>query len=381
MTEATQPSKGRWLSLAFALAAFALLSLVPSALAARDPIAGGITDLHMKKGFLRKIANNEITVQGLGAGTAAGNKIGLTVKGGMLDPTDVKGYLEARGGFKLTRGNRGVPITDLTVNNVKMAVYAKVAKAHMELGTLLLPIPQREGFGANFKIVKLTLTEKAARRISNRLGLRGSHRINAGRTLSNLYATAQPETVTLLKQGSATLAADTNTLAKFAAKGVKLPEGVTAIAPATKTSATSFEFPVTGGNLAPDASKGTVETAGGVQILKETETLSPRMLLKNIYVDFSARTANVELEILPAPPFPGSVGRSSIVDVVLPPNSVTADPTTRQITIAKAEARLQQVAASTLNDVFNQPAPEPPPSSNFVVGDPLGTFSMTVQAR
>lgn len=39
------------------------------------------------------------------------------------------------------------------------------------------------------------------------------------------------------------------------------------------------------------------------------------------------------------------------------------------------------VAASTLNDVFDQPAPEPPPSSNFVVGDPLGTFSMTVQAR
>lgn len=367
--------------LAFAIAATALLSLVPSALAARDPIASGVTDLHMKKGFMRKLANNEISAQGVGAGVAEGGKIGLTVKGGKLDPTDVQGFLETGGGFKLARGNRGVPITDLTVNNVKLAVYAKIATAHMQLGTLLLPIAAREGFGAHFKSVKLTLTEKAARRISNRLGLKGSHRINGGRTMSNLYATAQPETVTLLKQGSATLDANANALAKFAAKGVKLPQGITPIAPATQPTKTSFQFPVTGGALAPDASKGVVETAGGVQIVKETESLSPQMRLKNVFVDFSAKTANVELEILPAPPFPGSVGRSSIVDVVLPPNSVVANPTTREIAVTGAEARLQEVAASTLNDVFNQPAPEPPPSSNFVVGDPLGTFSLSVQAR
>jgi hypothetical protein len=105
------------------------------------------------------------------------------------------------------------------------------------------------------------------------------------------------------------------------------------------------------------------------------------MRLSDITVDFSAKTATVELEILPHPPFPGAVGRSSIVDVTLPPNSVVANPTARTITVKEAEARLQTVAASTLNDVFNQPAPAPPSSSNFVVGDPLGTFAMTVQAR
>jgi hypothetical protein len=47
----------------------------------------------------------------------------------------------------------------------------------------------------------------------------------------------------------------------------------------------------------------------------------------------------------------------------------------------RAEARLQASAASTFNDVFNQPAPQPPPASNFVVGDPLGRFSMTIHAR
>jgi hypothetical protein len=335
----------------------------------------------MKKGFLRKLANNAITVQGLGAGAVSANKISLPVRGGALDPTNVQGFLEDRGGFKLARGARGVPITNVTVNTVSLGVYAKVAKAHMQLGSLLFPASAREGFGANFKVIKLSLTEKATRRISNRLGLKGSHRLNPGRALSNLYSTAQPETVTVLPQGSATLVGNAATLKKFAEKGVKVPDGITAIAPATHPDALSFQFPIKGGNLAPDATKGTVETNGGVQILKEAEPFSPTMRLSDITVDFSAKTATVELEILPNPPFPGAVGRSSIVDMTLPPNSVVADPVARTITVKEAEARLQTVAASTLNDVFNQPAPAPPPSSNFVVGDPLGAFSMTVQAR
>jgi len=58
---------------------------------------------------------------------------------------------------------------------------------------------------------------------------------------------------------------------------------------------------------------------------------------------------------------------------------VVADPITRTITVKNAEAQLQAVAAATLNDVFNQPKPEP--ASNFVVGDSFGTFSFTAQAQ
>lgn len=377
MINALQRPRGAW---PIALAAIAFLSFATCASAARDPIATGTTDLHMKKGFVRKLGNLGVTVQGVGAGTVSGNKIALQVRGGKLDPTDVQGFLETRGGFKLQLGRRGVPVTQVTVNTVRAAVYAKIAKARMQLGTLVPPTFAREGFGANFKAVKLSLTEKAVRRISNRLGLRGSKRLNPGRVLSNAYSTAQPETVTLLAQGSATLTGNASTLGKFAAKGVKVPEGITAIAPATKPNATSFQFPISGGTLAPDASKGTVETLGGVQVLKKAEPFSPTMRLVNAKVDFAAKAATVELEILPSPPFPGA-GRSSLVDVVLPPGSVVANPAARTIAIQNAEARLQAAAASTLNDVFNQPAPSPPPSSNFVVGDPIGTFSITVQAQ
>ncbi|HEU5062055.1 MAG TPA: hypothetical protein VFT79_02745 [Solirubrobacterales bacterium] len=350
--------------------------------APRDPIAGGTTDLHMKKGMLRKLGNLGVTVQAIGTGaTSGGSKIGLAVRGGMLDPTNVEGFLENRGGFKFQLGNRGVPVTQLTVNTVKGTVFAKIAKARMQLGTFAPPTFEREGFGSNFKAVKLSLTEKATRRISNRLGLKGSKRLNPGRVLSNLYSTAQPETVTVLPQGSASLTGNATTLGKFAAKGVKVPEGFTPIAPASQPNPTSFALPIAGGALAPDAGKGLVEIAGGVQILKDTDSLDPTMRLTNVQVDFAAKTATVQLEILPSPPFPGAAGRTALVDVVLPPNSVVANPLARTISIQGAEARLQATAASTLNDVFNQPAPAPPPSSNFVVGDPLGTFSMEVQAR
>jgi hypothetical protein len=363
-----------------AVAVCAFLALAGTASAARDPIASGTTDLHMKNGFLKKLANNGITVQPVGAGAVSGKKIGLVVRDGKLNPVNALGFLVARGGFKLALGERGVPVTQLRVNTVKGAVYANVAKASMQIGTLSPLTSAREGFGANFKAVKVSLTAKAVKRISNRLGLEGSRRLNPGRVLSNLYSTAQPETVTL-RQGTATLTAAPGALGKFAAKGVKVPEGFTPIAPAGKGTGGSFELPVSGGVLAPDASQGTVETAGGVQILKEAEPFSPTMRVTNAQVDFGAKAASVELEILPSPPFPGAAGRSTVADVVLPPNSVVVNPVERTISIQGVEARLQASGASTLNDVFNQPAPEPPPSSNFVVGDPLGTFSMTLQAR
>jgi hypothetical protein len=384
MTNAQHPGRAqRWTLLSIGMAAtlVSLLLFASAASAARDPIASGATDLHMKKGFMRKLSNAAVSVTGIRGGVTTGNKIGLSTREGMLDPTDAEGHVEAQGGFKLSLGNRGVPIYGLTVNTVKGAVYATVAKAHMQFATFAKPIVTREGFGANFKATQLVLTEKATRRISNRLGLHGNKRLAAGRTISNLYVSAQPKTVTVLPQGAAVLTPNAATLGKFAAKGVKLPSGIAPIAPATAPTATTLQFPIAGGTLAPDGSGGTLATSGGVQVTKKTETLSPTLKLVNIQIDFGTKVATVELEILPAPPFPGATGRASIADLTLPTGSVVANPGTRQISITGAEAKLQAVAASTLNSVFNQPAPEPPPSSNFVVGDPFGTFTLVAQAQ
>jgi hypothetical protein len=177
------------------------------------------------------------------------------------------------------------------------------------------------------------------------------------------------------------LTASAATLAKFKAKGIDVPGGFSALAPATEPTSLSFQLPISGGSIFLGSSAGKVGTAGGVQILKSTKTLSPKVAVKNFSIDLTAQSASAELEITPAPPFAGDTGRSFLVSLVLPSAAVVANPTTRQIEVKGVEARLQAGTASTLNNVFNQPAPAPPSTSDFGVGDPLGTFVITAQAQ
>jgi hypothetical protein len=383
MTNLTAPARVRALLLASLATAIAMLALAAAAQAAANPVASGVTDLHLKSGMQRKLSNLGVDVLGLGATSVSGNKIGLVVSAGKLDPTNAQGELENRGGFKLALGRRGVPVTDVEVDTERGVVIAQVAGARMSLGTFSSPSTSREGFGARLKAGQLMLSENFATRVSNRLGLQGGRRIAGGRVLSNLFVAAQPRTVTLLPQGSASLTANSATVAKFKAKGVEVPAGFSAIAPATEPSSLVFGLPITGGEMQLNSSTGAgqVETAGGIQILKSTKTLSPQVALKAFSIDLTAKSASAEFEITPAPPFAGNTGRSFGVSLVVPNGALVANPTTRQIEVKGVEAKLEAAAVSTLNAVLNQPAPAPPGSSNFIVGDPLGTFTLIAQAQ
>jgi hypothetical protein len=364
-----------------AVAMAALLAFVPAASAARDPISGGTTDLHLKKGFVKKLTNLGVGLAGVGNGQTTGNKISLPVAEGMFDPTVAQGHFTSPGGFQLVRGARSVPISGVEVNTVHNFVRASIAGAKMQLGTFGTPTAGREGFGARIKAGQLTLTQKAATRISNKLGLQGSKRINQ-RVMSNEFSITSPSSLTILAQNEATLEASAGTLKKFVEKGVDAASGIKAIAPAKNTKVTNFTFPISGGTLATNYSTGQVTSTGGVEITKKGKTLSPTMKIANIWVEFAQKTATVELEITPVPPFPGATGRSSIVDLVFPANAIQSNPTTRQVTVKGAEAKLQAVAATTLNQVFNQGGEKTPPAtSEFVAGELFGTFSMTLQAQ
>jgi hypothetical protein len=359
----------------------ALLAFVPAASAARDPISGGTTDLHLKSGFLKKLTNLGVGVAGVSTGQVGGSKISLPVSEGMFDPTNAQGHFTSPGGFQLVKGARSVPVTGVEVNTVRGALYAHVAGAHMQFATLSPITPGREGFGARLKANQLTLTQKAATRISNQLGLQGSQRINQ-RVMSNDFNITVPSSLTILAQNEATLEGSPTTFKKFVEKGVVLTTGITPIAPAKNPKATTFTFPINGGSLATNYSTGQISTTGGVQIVKKGKTLSPTMKITNIQVEFAQKTATVELEITPVPPFPGAAGRSSIVELTFPANSGQSNPTTRQVTIKGAEAKLQPVAAATLNSVFNQGGDTvPPASSEFAAGELFGTFSMVLQAQ
>src|SRR5689334_18109249 len=112
----------------------ALLAFVPAASAARDPISGGTTDLHLKKGFLKKLTNLGVGLAGVGTGQTSGNKISLPVTEGKFDPTDGQGHITSPGGFQLVRGSRAVPISGVEVNTVHNFIRATIAGAHMQVG-------------------------------------------------------------------------------------------------------------------------------------------------------------------------------------------------------------------------------------------------------
>ncbi|MBS1846173.1 MAG: HtaA domain-containing protein [Actinobacteria bacterium] len=355
----------------------ALLAFVPAANAARDPISGGTTDLHLKKGFVKKLTNLGIGIAGVGTGQVNGNAINLPVTEGMFDPTNAQGHITSPGGFQLVKGARSVAISDVEANTVQGYVRANIAGAKMKLGTFANPTAGREGFGARVKASQLTLTQSAANRISNKLGLEGSKRINQ-RVMSNEFNITVPTTVTLLGQNEATLETAPGITKKLIEKGVQ-PSGINPIAPAKQPKAGNFTFPITGGTVTPTLTSGQVQTAGGVEILKKGKTSSPQVKITNVWVELQQKTATVELEILPTP---GQTGRSSIVELVFPANSVNTNPTTRQITVAKAEAKLQGPAATVLNTTFNAGDEKAPPaSSEFAAGELFGTFSMTLQAQ
>lgn len=359
----------------------ALLAFVPAASAARDPISGGTTDLHLKKGFLKKLTNLGVGLAGVSTGQVGGNKISLPVSEGMFDPTNAQGHFTSPGGFQFVKGSRSAAITGVEVNTVHSFLRANVAGAHMQLGTFGPLTTGREGFGARIKAGQLTLTQKAATRISNKLGLQGSQRINQ-RVMSNEFSITSPSSLTILGQNEATFEGATASFKKFAEKGVDISSGIKPIAPAKNSKVTNFTFPISGGTLATNYTSGQISTTGGIEILKKGKTLSPLMKITNIQLEFAQKTATVEIEITPNPPFPGQTGRSSIVELVFPANAIQSNPTTRQVTIKGAEAKLQAVAAATLNQVFNQGGEKTPPtSSEFAAGELFGMFSMTLQAQ
>jgi hypothetical protein len=355
----------------------ALLAFVPAASAARDPITGGTTDLHLKKGFVKKLTNLGIGLAGVGTGQVSGNAITLPVTEGMFDPTDAQGHITSPGGFQLVKGARSVAITDVEANTVQGYVRANVAGAKMKLGTFANPTVGREGFGARVKASQLTLTQSAANRISNKLGLQGSQRINQ-RVMSNEFNLTVPSTVTLLGQNEALLETAPGIVKKLGEKGV-VPAGINPIAPAKQPKLANFTFPITGGTVPTDLSSGQVTTVGGVEILKKGKTSSPQVKITNMVFELQSKTGTVELEIQPGP---GQTGRQAIVELAFPANSVNANPTTRQITVNKAEGKLQSAAATTLNTTFNAGDEKAPPaSSEFAAGELFGTFSMTLQAQ
>ena len=301
----------------------------------------------------------------------------------MFDPTNAQGHITSPGGFQLVKGARSVPITDVEVEH-RAGLRPRERSPAPTCSSAPSPTPTtgREGFGARIKAGQLTLTQKAATRISNKLGLQGSQRINQ-RVMSNEFSITVAADRDDPRPERSDVGNGAPRRSKSSAKRASSRRaGSTRSLRPNSSKVANFTFPITGGIVAPNVSSGSVTTAGGVEILKKGKTLSPQMKITNVQLEFAQKTATVEIEILPNPPFPGRpAGPRSSNWSSRPTRS---RPTRRRARSRskgpKRNCRLRPRRRSTRCST-RATKKRPRRAANSRAGELFGTFSMTLQAQ
>jgi hypothetical protein len=410
MTDASQPrtARGTTLSIAvLAAALFALLAFAPFASAASDPVASGSTTVTLNSGFVKSLNNKGVKVLKVNPAKLKGTKATFPVTGGEMDPTTGVGNLTHSGGLKFKSGKKSATVKALVLNTAKKSLTAKVAGKKMKFASVAGYTFTRNGFGVNISVKKLKLTGSAASQLNKKLGFKTKPKPFTGNKLiGSAKGEVQPSTVTILPGGNVSFNADQTLLKKL--NDVEAKANV--IAPTTESGLGNYVLPITGGTISPTATAGVVQTGGGLLLAQKlptsaTTALETEITLGNFFVDLSAKTISVEvvaksnasksLDL-------GALGRSSIADLTLTGATVSADATTRTVTVQNASATIQPVAAEVLEgfvkvyQAYYQggleakavPKPEAEKlaaekvaNDHIAAGNPLGTFSFTAQTQ
>ncbi len=329
------------------------------------------------------------------------------VNGGTLDPTTGKGTLKLKGKLTFKKGGKKVVYKKLTAKIGKKGnLKGKAGKVFKLKGGKVV----RDGFGADVSNVKLKFLKSAAKKINKKLGLHSLHQGSAGKaTASNV----QPETVALVS-GTSELTPNLATFTKFGAHCVDptgtvvgTTPGIHPIAPATLNAATtppSTDFPISGGSLSPLGTSGTVTTGNGagIEITKNinipTGGTSPRCDelpagdLKQTDLTLDLNTHQIQAHIVISgtgqSALDGDKGTAFIGTLNLTGATVTADPTTRKVTITNAVGAFNATSALVLNGAFPCNGDQGFSSTTgctgpnaFVDGDPIGTISVNAQTQ
>jgi len=396
MTEATQPwmARGTKLPLAvLAAALFALLAFAPIASATPDPVGSGSATITLNKGFTKYLKTFGIKTTKIAPAKLKGQKLTLTGTGGEVDPTTGLGTVTLGGGLKFKAGKKSATVKALVLDTTTASLTGKVSGKKVKLASVKGYAYARAGFGVSMTVKKLKLTSKAAKQLNKKLGFaKGKPKpFLANKLLGSAAAEEQPSTVAVLPTGNVLFNADAGTLGKLAKVDVK----VKTIDPTQVKGLTNFEFPITGGTISPLGTGGVVQSGGGLELEQKLftgqpgkEFLETKITLSGFYVDLAAKTITVEVSAVSNASDElnlGNLGRSSIADLTIP--GVTADSVNRTVTVQNATGALQPISAKVLNafvEVYEgyEKVGGPPKSPEKInSGDPLGSFSMTVQTQ
>jgi hypothetical protein len=377
-------------------AVLALVVLTSSALAVQDDLKGGSVTLQLTSSRGLKLQPSSLT---------------LPITGGALDPVDGSGTVNVSGGFgaRLGKGKAKVKIVSLTfgANGGPGSIAAKVGKSKKTVsgfGALTGGSVARNGWGAKISGVTATIAGKGAqalgRTFSGKSG-KGARKsagpgVKPGQRLGTVSAVTDPLAVAVVPgSGNLVLTVDTGLSGTFFSKLMShcidplptgSPAGVAPIAPATAdVTGTMYTFPVSGGAAAPDFTAGTLVTAGGQTITKNSSALNPsgcsagppvgtQLQSTDFQVEFDRNTL-ASFAALPD----GSSILAGLAAIDWTSGSRSVDPNSKQLTVTNANVTLLGLAADTINRYF--PNATNTQSNDFAAGDVIGHIDLTATLR
>jgi hypothetical protein len=349
-----------------ALVAMGLLAAV--AQARYDPIASGTTKLTFAKSFSALLKANGVKLTATGGATFRSGVATFPATGGKLEPVAVVGTVEHEGALVFKAGGHSLPLKSLTLKTTQAhsPLTAKFGGGQLKIATGATLTSKRSGFGVAAKVSQIRLSAKVATRLGKKLGLRGV--FEEGQLLGSSTTDAQPETVTVREGGRAEL-----TLApEFASKLSSLFVAVNPVFPAEHLG-TPFTLRVIDGQIAPDASSGTLETAGSLELIQQD---GGQAFFRELAPELGLASTRSEYQFIPSPTSPGPTVTGPLLG--LGTGAVLSEPKARTISLTGAPLPLTDATAQALNETFAKPQGK---ANVFQSGESLGTLSFNVVAE
>lgn len=339
------------------------LFVAPVAEAKNDPLGSGTTKLILDNDFVSYLAKNNLKLSAKAGAKRRGSTYTLSILGGSMDPTTGKGQIEQQGTLSFEGQHGKVPLRDIEVKTRPTPLVAKVGGSQLKVASSKQTTSKRDGFGVTFIARQLRLTAKAITRLNKKL--RPADPFYAGQLLGSLISKPRPRLVTIKEAGKATLVFDSAFVSKLDSLFVSLNP----IFPSERQGAT-FTFPIAAGSmLAPDGSEGILRVGGAVEAL---QLHGGQLFWKELWLDLAAKSDSAEVDIEPAPPFPGKLGRIDVFG--LGATTVSSNPSQRTISVATSLA-LSAQGAQSLNEALAEG------KALFSAGEAAGSLSFTADSQ
>ncbi len=350
-------------------ALLAILAFASSAAAVYEPVGGGATKLVLSGPFMSTLRANHVRLRGTEGAQVHGATVTFPVSEGKFDPTDASGAVLHEGALVLSAAGRSIPMRALMLKTTRRSspFSTKLGGSQLKLSSSAKLSSARNGFGEKVSITALKLSAKVATRLGKKLRLPKA--FAAGQPLGQSMTRIEPETIALENTGKVSLSFSPGISAKLQGLFV----AINPIFPAEHPNV--FTLPIFGGTLAPDASQGTIETKGSLELL---QLGAGQVFWHESWLELTAKQLSSELEVDPSPPFAGKAGRQPAGGLSLTGATVTANPAARTVTVANAPLTLQPGMAQTFNDAFAKPQGQ---ANVFAAGESLGTVSFTAQGQ